>query len=136
MSKNSKFDIANKNSPSLNTGSVSSKNYSSFDKADNFLSIVIVIFTILFIVSYVRSLTGASEITFTSFLEFIQTVPEISFANSFIDLTILGDWGIFDFLRNFLNVFTNIFSVLIYLFGGLVQLLTYLVYLLRYLFLV
>lgn len=108
----------------------------SFNKADNFLSLVIVIFSILFIVSYVRSLFGASDLTFTSFLEFIQSVPQVSFSNTFIDMTILGDWGIFEFLRQFINIFTNILSVLIFLFGGLVQLIMYLVYLLRYLFLI
>ena len=112
------------------------RRYESMNKADNFLSVVIVIFTILFIVSYVRSLVGAGEITFTSFLEFIQSVPEVSFASNFIDLTILGDWGIFDFLRNFLNIFTNLMSVIVYLFGGLVQLLLYVVYIVRYLFLI
>lgn len=112
------------------------RRYESMSKADNFLSVVIVIFTILFIVSYVRSLVGAGEITFTSFLEFIQTVPEVSFATNFIDLTILGDWGVFDFLRNFLNIFTNLISVIVYLFGGLVQLLLYVVYIVRYLFLI
>lgn len=112
------------------------RRYESMSKADNFLSVVIVIFTILFIVSYVRSLVGAGEITFTSFLEFIQSVPEVSFASNFIDMTILGDWGVFEFLRQFLNIFTNLISVIVYLFGGLVQLLLYVVYIVRYLFLI
>lgn len=121
---------------SISKTRTATKKLDSYNKADNFLSIVIVIFTILFVVSYVRSLLGASDITFASFLEFIQSVPEVSFASTFIDLTIVGDWGIFEFLRNFLNIFTNIFSVLIFLFGGLVQILLYAVYIVRYLFLV
>ena len=47
-------------------------------------------------------------------------------AGSFRDfLTITGDWGAFNFLRNFINSFTSVLSFAVSLVGGLISLLTF-----------
>ena len=96
-------------------------------------NILFLVFSILFIISLIRTMTGAPVLTFAGFLESLTTVPQINLA-SFIDLTIVGDWGIFEFFRSFLNFFTSALSLLIYTATQLINLLMLIIWALKYFF--
>lgn len=65
------------------------------------------------------------------FLQIVSSVPDVTGVFTFNDLTITGSWGIFDFLRNFLNLFTSVLSFLVLLVGNLVQVVVYIFYFVR-----
>lgn len=94
------------------------------------MSIFYVIFLFIFIISFSHyiALGTFSDITFSGFLNWISNAPEFDVSWSLVDLTIYGDWGIFNFLRSFLNFFTDIFEVIIFLFGMIVKSLQFVVY--------
>ncbi len=93
-------------------------------------------FVLCVLMFYSVAFNTGRTITFTSLLQSLADAPVIdnSWISSFSDLTIRGDWGIFDFLKNFLNSFVGVISFLLYLVNGLVQLITYFGYIIRTLF--
>lgn len=93
-------------------------------------------FLLCVLMFYSVAFNTGRTITFTSLLQSLADAPVIdnSWISSFSDLTIRGDWGIFDFLKNFLNSFVGVISFLLYLVNGLVQLITYFGYIMRTLF--
>jgi hypothetical protein len=98
-------------------------------------SVVGIILALLLFVALFRELRGLPTITFSGFLEFLQGVPDVSTSwATTIDLTIYGNWEVFEFLRIFLNMFTDVFELLILVSGGLVQTFTFVLYFLHYLF--
>ena len=98
------------------------------------LNLLLLLFALLLIFSMVRMLNNGSPLTLTSFLDYIHSAPQVVANGGFVDLSIVGDWGIFNFLRDFLNIFTGLLSCLLYLGGMLVQTITYLVWFVKYLF--
>lgn len=72
------------------------------------------IFTaILLILSLIGSLrSGASGYTFSfvGLLEYLSNAPKIVPQFSLVAFSIGGDWGLFDFLRHFFNLFGKIFG--------------------------
>ena len=91
-------------------------------------SIFCFIFFILLFISLAFYLTTGttSQITLTGLLNFFSTeMSSIDISWSLVDLTIVGDWGIFEFLRNFLNWFTTIIEVSISLFGMIYRVLVF-----------
>lgn len=88
--------------------------------------ILSLIFCILLIVMIFRKFTGNNNTpTFTSFLDMLTNVktPSIPFVN--FSFTVLGDWGVFNFLRDFLNVFVDLFNVILFLVNGIISLFQY-----------
>ena len=98
-----------------------------------FGSIFAIILVLLIIVSLAQFLrTGtAGNMGFSGFINFLSNAPSFDINWSIIDLTIYSDWGIFEFLRIFINWFTAIFEVLVFIFGMLVETIEYLFYFIR-----
>lgn len=94
-----------------------------------------VIILVLAIIVTARVLTGSSvEFSFKSLLDFASTAPSISANWSIVQNLIVGDWGLFEFLRNFINFSWSIFTVLICLCDLLFDSLAYIFYFVRGLF--
>lgn len=96
-----------------------------------------VIFMCLFLIMFFSAATGSdTSITFTGFLEGLADSPSIDtcWIKTFNSLRITSDWYIFNFLRDFLNTFMDIISVLLWLVTGIAQLVVYVGYLFRVFF--
>ena len=97
--------------------------------------ILSLVFSILLLVMIFRKFTGNSNTpTFTSFLDMLTNVktPSIPFVN--YSFSALGDWGVFNFLRDFLNVFVDLFNVILFLVNGIMSLFQYVVSFLGWLY--
>lgn len=98
------------------------------------VSIFGIITAILLIVAVFRMLNGSSIPTFESFLDMLinlETV-DIGFINN--SVIVLEDWGFWNFIRNFLAFFIDIFNVIIFVFNGLINLVIYAYSILRWIF--
>lgn len=91
---------------------------------------------ILFIILFYRTLQGniSEPFTFSGFLNTLANVPDVSLSwvSGWPDLTITADWGVFDFLRVFINSIGDSFEIIIYFIGGVLQLIFFIVYILTY----
>lgn len=99
-------------------------------------SLLILVFCILLVFLLFRKFMGNSNIpTFSSFLEMLTTVktPEVPFV-SFSFTSITASWGVFDFLKDFLNLFVDAFNVILFLINGLISLASYVMFFCRWLF--
>lgn len=103
--------------------------------AGGFSNIFYVIFFILFaLMFYSYAFNMEQTYTFTGFLNAMSEVPQIdnSWIVNFSNLTIEGDWGLFDFFREFIiNTSIRIISFLLYMVTGIGQLLVYIYYVVR-----
>lgn len=74
-----------------------------------------IVITVLFIVVVFRTfLIPTSPIySFESLMNVLTNSPRVVIPTKHIDLTISGDWGLFDFIRDFLNIFTNFFELIL-----------------------
>lgn len=101
----------------------------------NFFSLILVI---LIGVSLIRILKGGSGdiVTFGSLLDLLRDAPQISSeVLTFVEqIEIIGDWGVFNFLRDFINDLVDLWSVLIWLGSSIVDLIIYIFYFLRWIF--
>lgn len=84
-------------------------------------------FCLLLIVCLFRVASGMEPLTFTALLEGLNNCPSIM-PNGFVNLTIDGDWGIFEFFRHFLNIFTGGLSILLFTGALLVQVVVFICY--------
>lgn len=94
-----------------------------------------IIICVLLIAMLIRKLTGNNAVpTFTSFLEFLSLVdvPTIPFIN--FSSVSLGDWGFFNFLRDFFNIFVDLGNVVLFLINGMWSVINYIMVLFRWLF--
>lgn len=76
-----------------------------------------------------------TTLTFTGFLDWLSGLNSVEVPYSFTEITIGGDWGPFDVIRNFLQMFLSVMSVVVWLFANLVNVCLYLVSFLQFLFL-
>lgn len=112
------------------------KNYNAM-VAERGVGFFHVVFLFLFVIMFFSVATGSNqEVTFTSLLEVLSDSPVISsdWVESFRDLSIGSDWGIFNFLKDFLNTIIQVIGFLLYIVNGLVQVVVYIAYLFRSLF--
>lgn len=98
------------------------------------LTLGTLVLVILILISFVHFLNGGHPITFISFLEWISSFDVPYIDNVYVDYSITSDWGPFNFFRNFLNIFTNIFAVFAYLFRSIVNVVSYCVGVVHFLF--
>lgn len=100
---------------------------------------------IIVAVTLFRVLNGSlnTQITFTSFLEFLRDVPQIdtSFISSLSSFELIADvdaWGIFSPIAVFANFFTNTFttigSIAMWFSAGIAQLAIFSAYIVGFLF--
>ena len=102
------------------------------------LNFFTVIFLVLFVLMFFSVASGVdSHVTFTSLIESLADSPSIdtSWIKTFNSMRIEGDWSIFNFLRDFLNTFVDIISVLLWIITGTAQLIVYIGFIFRVLFL-
>lgn len=94
----------------------------------SFTSAFINIFGIIILVILASSLLLSEvqePLSFTSFMNFLSSQSfDFSF-NNFIDYSIVGDWGLFNFLRDFFNLFIQGMNVIIYVVRLLIQLIVF-----------
>lgn len=98
-------------------------------------SILLIILCTVLIGSIIRIVFGGSSFTFSSFLAYLQDVPQISIGNLNI-FYINGDWAVLDGLRKFLNSIMSIINFAVWMFSQLVNCLFYLFYFVKYLLVV
>lgn len=92
-----------------------------------------IIFTIVLIGNVIRISLNADTFTFTAFLEYISNAPAVDI--SFVELWNLGgNWGVFEFLRNFFNMFGSVLSFLVWLGKNIISVLQYVFYFVRFIF--
>lgn len=98
-------------------------------------SILTIVFALLLVSALLGVLLNRESFTFAGLLEFFQTAPTVNF--NFLDWTAvtLGDWGAFNFLRDFINFFLDIFNVIAFLGACLLQVLSYVLWFFKALFL-
>lgn len=94
----------------------------------------IITLVILFISILWRVRGGQTNLTFTGFLDWLSNLNYVDIDLSFVNMRIGGDWGWFDFMRNFLNIFASVFGVICWLFGNLLNVCLYVLDFLRFLF--
>lgn len=70
-------------------------------------------FLVLFTIAFYRYTLDMPLPTFTGLLDFIQTCPNVTLNPHFIG-TIDADWGLFNFIRDFINTLTTILGVGMY----------------------
>ena len=90
--------------------------------------------TILLIINFSRSVIGSSNVSFSSFLNFLSSIDIFQITINISDFTIPGNWGIIDGLRLFLNVFAQAIGVVVYLCANLINLIIYCAQFIRFLF--
>ena len=91
-----------------------------------------VIVLILAIIVVSQSLTGSTApFTFQSLLDIASNAPSISANWSIVQDIILGDWGWFNFLRDFINFSISITQVLVCICDLLFYSLSYIFYFVR-----
>ena len=105
------------------------KNVHSYSR----LTILSLLLCLLFIIAFFRSVNGSEPLTFTGLLETLSNSPKIALTN-FLDFSINGDWGFFDFFRDFINLLSSILSVIVWLFSQLIQCIQYFVYIINFVF--
>ena len=73
-------------------------------------SVLVVLISIVLIFNFARSLTQSGGLTFEAIFQYISATPTIPLIplNS---LTITANWGIFNFVRDFINIFTGILTI-------------------------
>ncbi len=97
------------------------------------LSVFIIVLFIISFSNYIR--TGQFvEFSFNSLLDFLSNFPQVDFNRFVFDLTIYSDWSVFNFLRDFINFFTDFLELLIMFTGWLWQLIKSFFYCVRVLF--
>lgn len=99
----------------------------------NRFTILTFLLCLLFVVAFFRSINGSEPLTFTGLLETLSNSPKIALT-SFFDFSISGDWGFFDFFRDFINILGSVLSVVVWLFSQLIQCIQYFVYIINFVF--
>lgn len=77
-----------------------------------------------------------SEFSFTTqgFLEFLQNITTKTINIRYPKLDITANWGAFNFLRNFINVFANILEILVYLGQNIIAIVNVIIQVVEYMF--
>lgn len=99
-------------------------------------SILGLIFVVLILAVLIRRFNNSDDIpTFTSLLEFLSNIKtvEIPFLK-FNPVTDLGDWGLFNFLRDFIASVSQIVNVGVFMCNGIIALIQYIVVFCQWLF--
>lgn len=96
------------------------------EKASYIIEILAIIIAIILIANLIRSITNTGFLTFESFINQCSNFSSIPFV-SFNDLTITADWALFNFFRDFLNLFTAPLTILIFIATNLINALLFVV---------
>lgn len=98
-------------------------------------SILGLIFVVLILAVLIRRFNNSEDIpTFTSLLEFLSNIKSFEIPFTHFELFNLPDWGIFNFLRDFIMVIGQIVNVGIFICNGIIALIQYIVVFCQWLF--
>lgn len=78
--------------------------------------------------------TSGQEITFTYLMQVIQAAPNITIDLDFLNISIGSDWGIFNFLREFINSLVGVATFGAWLCLNFIQIMIYLIYFVKSIF--
>ena len=99
------------------------------------LRIFNIIFLIILAMCVIRFTFTNTTISFTSFLEFLQNCPSIDMPETFINnLVVTDSWGVFDFLRTFVNSLGTIFGTILWLLNNLLNGILFIFYFIGFIF--
>ena len=94
--------------------------------------ILIILFVILLLVNILSSFLGTPDRTVLGLLTSMQNVPEINLDFLNWSEVALGDWGIFNWFRDFVGYFIDIVSVVGFLGGSLINGVLFIVWFLKW----
>lgn len=109
----------------------------SLKKTGNLITaIMLIIISILLGIALFRfAFRGVNnDISFSSFLNWLGNVNSMPINVSITQFNIGGDWGVFEFLRNLLNIFTSLFGVIVYMSANLLNVLIFVSQFIRFIF--
>lgn len=115
------------------------KNWQKQDRAEkrektfSILGIVAVILLVATVFSVLRG--DQEQITFRGFLEFLQTAPSIDLEWLNWSALDLGDWGLFNFLKEIIDFLVSVINVFAFAGTMLVQAVMYVLWFLKWLLL-
>lgn len=102
----------------------------SIDKAHTLgkilMRVLFIILCALLIGNFIRKLSSGANLSFSSFLNWLGNVDYFQLNIKISFFTIKGSWGAFNFLRNFFNIFANLFGVVVYMCSNLISLISFL----------
>lgn len=104
------------------------------ERSEFSLSIILAIFIAIFIIAVARVLLGSAPLTFRGFLDSLINCPTIDISTNIIDFTIAGSWGVFDFLRVFINGISQVLNTSVFIIGLLINLLLVILWVVGFLF--
>lgn len=106
-------------------------------KAVNIIYFVIGIFLLLLIfIALIRAGQGmlGSNLTFSGLLNFLSNSPAVIAPVNISNFFISSDWGIFNVFRNFFNIFSGLFGVIVWLATNIINIFAYIFYFVRFVF--
>lgn len=89
---------------------------------------------LLLFIALIRNANGYEHITFTNFLDYISESPKVIPTLSISDFAITGSWGVFNDLKNFLNIFTQLFGIIVWFGSSILNIFLYAFYFLKFIF--
>lgn len=95
--------------------------------------VIAIIFCAILLSNIIRNVFSLGSVTFTGFLQYISSVPQINTSLSMSTLYISGEWVILDGFRVFLNTIMQPLNLLVFLAKNLWNCLLYVIYFLRFL---
>lgn len=98
------------------------------------ISVLFVFLFALLVINLFRRINNGTNVSFNGFLDMLSRSNSFSITVNISDFTINGNWGLIDGLRQFFNVFAQIFGVLVWLGSNLINLILFLGQFLSYLF--
>lgn len=123
----SDFKIVNSKSLSSSKRSVNAPNFSIIFR------VIFIIFCAILISNIIKTLFSGNTVSFTSFLNYITSVPQISTNFSMDTIYISTDWGALDFIRIFLNTVMMPLNLLVFISKNLWNCLLYIIYFVKFL---
>ena len=101
----------------------------------SYSSMFIAIFSsILLVLVMLSVIKNGDTMTFTSFLDFLSSNSSTFDFVNYVDYSIVGDWGLFNFLRDFFNLFIQVLNLAIYLTKIFIALIKFFLVLLAWVF--
>lgn len=101
------------------------------DRQESTIGVLKLITIILLFFAIVGALRNQELFTFKGLLDLFQNAPQIDLSWLNWETINLGDWGLFNFLRDFFNFFIEIVNVLAFAGTCIVQALLYVLYFIK-----
>lgn len=90
-----------------------------------FFRVLFVIICFVLLINIGRILFNGSSVTFSGFLDFVSNTNFSQINVNIRDFTIVSDWGLFNFLKDFINIFASLMGVTFFMVSNLLNLLLF-----------